>query len=52
MSYAVILIIQLIARMDIPTEAKEKLTARVFYGQQAVEKPDLYKRLEKCKGSK
>ncbi len=49
MNMAVILIVQLIAKMDIPLEAKEKLTACVFYGQQAVEKPDLYKRLEKCR---
>lgn len=46
---AVILIVQLIAKMEIPLEAKEKLTACVFYGQQATEKPDLYERLEKCK---
>ena len=46
---AVILIVQLIAKMDISLEAKEKLTACVFYGQQATEKPDLYKRLDECR---
>ena len=50
--YEVILISKMIAKLDVDKITRQKITACTLYGQQAIERPNLYKRFAKCKTKK